>query len=169
MSCVSGSTSHQRETLLVKYVSFYSNLLRFLEECRFKCTFKNKFIFHSFADALTEVPKLSSLVIYIFGNVNVTLVEKYLSDLQTMAFLIDRQMFPIALSWWPIMQYHKDASLHTEPVNMKLNTLTSICCKHLNRIKICVSFLISVDRHTVNQALLSSKMFGDDLSPNLFS
>lgn len=106
---------------------------------------------------------------FLFDNVNVTLGEKYLSDLQAMACPIDRQKFPIPVSWWLVMQYHNDASLPAEPVNMKLNTLTSICCKHLYRIKICSSFLSSVDRHIVNQTLLKSKMFGHDRSPNLFS
>lgn len=61
---VSGCTP-QREPLLVKYVSFYSNLLMFLEEHRLKCTFKNIIYLSLICWCFSRSARLSSLVMYI--------------------------------------------------------------------------------------------------------
>lgn len=73
-----------RENLCCYFI-FYSNLLGILEECRFKCTFKNIYLPFTHLLMLKRSAKT-----FLFGNVNITLVEMYLTDLQTMASPIDR-------------------------------------------------------------------------------
>lgn len=58
------------------------------------------------------------------------------------------------------MQYHNDVSLPTEPVIIKPTPWWTYYYKSLKGIKRCSSFLTSVDRHSGNQTLLSSTMFG---------